>query len=375
MGLFGNQFLDVIEWNETRNDVIFWKWKNSEIKKNSRLIIRPGQDAIFLHNGKVEGVFTEEGNYEIETEILPFLSTLKGFKFGFKTGLKAEVLFVNTKEFLVKWGTKSPINIQAPGMPGGMPIRAFGSFNVKLSDHMVLIDKIAGIKSQFTVDDVKQRALAVVDQLLMKWIVKEGKDMFNLQANSFEIAKGIKTDLDMEMIKIGLTVTTLNIENFSYPDSVQNMINKNAAYGMVGNIGNYQNVAMTEAMEKNPNSSMANMAQAGMGMQMGINMMNEMKKNMEQSSSSNNTSKNTCKNCGEALSEGAKFCSNCGTKVLVSENTEKKNKFCSECGAIIKSDSKFCGECGAKVKYGSILMTIIRNNIIRIYLFRFRRYK
>lgn len=350
MGLFGNQLLDVIEWNETRNDVIFWKWKNDEIKKNSRLIIRPGQDAIFMHNGKVEGVFTEEGNYEIETEIIPFLlSTLKGFKFGFKSGLKAEVLFINTKEFLVKWGTKSPINIQAPGMPGGMPIRAFGSFNVKISDHMVLIDKIAGIKSQFTVDDVKQRALAVVDQLLMKWIVREGKDMFNLQANSFEIAKGIKTDLDMEMIKIGLTVTSLNIENFSYPDSVQNMINKNAAYGMVGNVGHYQNVAMMEAMEKNPNSSMANMAQAGMGMQMGMNMMNEMKKNME-STSSSNSNKKVCKNCGEDLGENSKFCGNCGTKVGASENIEKKKKFCTECGALIKDDSKFCGECGAKVK-------------------------
>ena len=334
MGLFSNQFLDVIEWNETRNDVIFLKWKNSEIKKNSRLIIRPGQDAIFIYNGKVEGIFTEEGNYEIETEIIPFLSTLKGFKFGFKSALKAEVLFINTKEFLVKWGTKSPINIQAPGMPGGMPIRAFGSFNVKISDYMTLIDKIAGIKSQFTVDDVKQRALAIVDQLLMKWIVKEGKDMFNLQVNSFEIAKGIKTDLDMEMIKIGLTVTTLNIENFSYPDSVQNMI--------------YQNVAMTEAMEKNPNSSMANMAQAGMGMQMGMHMMNEMKKNMQSGSSLNN--KNTCKNCGESLSEGAKFCSNCGTKIVTIENTEKKNKFCSECGSVITSDAKFCGECGAKAK-------------------------
>lgn len=228
-----------------------------------------------------------------------------------------------------------------------MPIRAFGSFNVKISDYMTLIDKIAGIKNQFTVDDVKQRALAVVDQLLMKWIVKEGKDMFNLQSNSFEIARGIKTDLDMEMIKIGLTVTTLNIENFSYPDSVQNMINKNAAYGMVGNISHYQNVAMTEAMEKNPNSSMANMAQAGMGMQMGIQMMNEMKKNMASSSSVNN---NTCKICGESLSEGAKFCSNCGTKIVTIESTEKKNKFCSECGAAIKSDAKFCGECGAKVK-------------------------
>ncbi len=349
MGLFGSQFLDVIEWNETRDDVIFWKWKNNEIKKNSRLIIRPGQDAIFMHNGRVEGIFTEEGNYEIETDIIPFLSTLKGFKFGFKTGLKAEVLFINTKEFLVKWGTKNPINIKAPGMPGGMPIRAFGSFNVKINDYMVLIDKIAGIKSQFTVDDVKQRALAVVDQLLMKWIVREGKDMFNLQANSFEIANGIKVDLDMEMIKIGLTVTTLNIENFSYPDSVQNMINKNAAYGMVGNIGHYKNVSMTEAMEKNSNSSMANMAQAGMGIQMGIHMMNEMKKNIEQGQELNNK-KNICKNCGEILSEGAKFCSSCGTKVSQDENMKSKNKFCSECGAIIKNDSKFCSECGSKVK-------------------------
>lgn len=348
MGLFGSQFLDVIEWNETRDDVIFWKWKNNEIK-NSRLIIRPGQDAIFMHNGRVEGIFTEEGNYEIETDIIPFLSTLKGFKFGFKTGLKAEVLFINTKEFLVKWGTKNPINIKAPGMPGGMPIRAFGSFNVKINDYMVLIDKIAGIKSQFTVDDVKQRALAVVDQLLMKWIVREGKDMFNLQANSFEIANGIKVDLDMEMIKIGLTVTTLNIENFSYPDSVQNMINKNAAYGMVGNIGHYQNVSMTEAMEKNSNSSMANMAQAGMGIQMGIHMMNEIKKNIEQGQELNNK-KNICKNCGEILSEGAKFCSSCGTKVSQDENMKSKNKFCSECGAIIKNDSKFCSECGSKVK-------------------------
>ena len=243
MGLFGNQLLDVIEWNETRNDVLFWKWKNSEIKKNSRLIIRPGQDAIFMHNGKVEGIFTEEGNYEIETQIIPFLSTLKGFKFGFKSGLKAEVLFINTKEFQVKWGTKNPVNIPAPGMPGGMPIRAFGSFNVKIHDTMTVIDKIAGIKTQFTVDDIKMRALAVVDQLLMKWIVREGKDMFNLQSNSFDIANGIKSDLDMEMIKIGLTVTSLNIENFSYPESVQKMIDKNAALEKSSGYGSDEHTA------------------------------------------------------------------------------------------------------------------------------------
>ena len=90
MGLFGGQFANVVEWEEYRDDVIFWKWQNREIKKGSRLIIHQGQDAIFLYNGKVEGIFTDEGSFDIESDIIPFLSTLKGFKFGFNSGLRAE---------------------------------------------------------------------------------------------------------------------------------------------------------------------------------------------------------------------------------------------------------------------------------------------
>lgn len=348
MGLFKNQILNVIEWNETRDDVIFWMWKNNEIKKNSRLIIRPGQDAIFMQNGKVEGVFTDEGNYEVETEIIPFLSTLKGFKFGFNSGLRAEVLFINTKEFLVRWGTKGPINIPAPGMPGGIPIRCFGFYTVKIDDYMTLIDKIAGIKSQFTVDDIKARTSAIMDGLLMKWIAKEGKNMFNLQVNSAEIAKGLKVDLDMQLLQIGLTVTGVTIENFNYPEQVQNMIDKNAAYGMVGNIGHYQNVAMVESMEKNPGSSIGNMAQAGIGMQIGMEMVKEMKNNMNDSKH-NAYNCIICSNCHSNVDSNAKFCPNCGEKVVKVEDQITKKKFCTECGAKQEEDSKFCSECGNKL--------------------------
>ena len=68
MAFFGNQFSDVVEWEEFRDDMIFWKWTNKEIKKGSRLIIRPGQDAIFLNNGKIEGIFEQEGEYDIVSE-------------------------------------------------------------------------------------------------------------------------------------------------------------------------------------------------------------------------------------------------------------------------------------------------------------------
>ena len=62
MGLFFNQLANVVEWPEASDSVLFWKWQNQEIKKGSKLIIRPGQDAIFLYNGRVEGIFEEEGS-------------------------------------------------------------------------------------------------------------------------------------------------------------------------------------------------------------------------------------------------------------------------------------------------------------------------
>jgi membrane protease subunit (stomatin/prohibitin family) len=352
MGLFRRELLNVIEWNETRDDVLFWKWNNSEIKKGSRLIIRPGQDAIFLYNGKIEGVFKEEGNYEIETQIIPFLSTLKGFKFGFNSGLRAEVLFVNTKEFLVRWGTKNPINIPAQNMPGGIPIRAFGTFSVKIDDYISLIDKIAGVKKTFTISDIEERTLSLLDQLLMKWIVKEGKNMFNLQVNAYEIAKGIKEDLDMELLKIGLTVTDLKISSFNYPEQIQKMIEKNASYEMVGDIGRYQQIGIMNSLEKNPGGNMSSMLQAGVGLAMGAEMLNNIKK----STTSNNPSVTPassasvtliCKKCSQPLTSDMKFCSNCGEKV---ENfSAGGSKFCSQCGSKLDANAKFCSACGAKL--------------------------
>lgn len=321
MGLFGSQFANVVEWEEYRDDILFWKWSNKEIKKGSRLIIRQGQDAIFLYNGKVEGIFRDEGSFDMESDIIPFLSTLKGFKFGFNSGIRAEVLFINTKELTVKWGTKSAINIPYQGLPGGMPIRAFGTFNCKVSDHEVLIEKIAGIKKQFTIDDVKERVIAMLDQLLMKWVVKEGKDMYNLQANSFDISKGLCEDLDMEMFKIGIGITGFTISSFSYPKEVQEMANKAASHSMIGDMGKYQQASMIDAMSNGKNSGgsvASDMAGMQMGMMMGQQMVNQMSQNgqqaRQQAGQQSGSGPNFCPNCGHKT-VGAKFCPDCGTKL------------------------------------------------------------
>lgn len=315
-----------MEWEEYRDDLIFWKWSNKEIKKGSRLIIRAGQDAIFLYNGKREGIFTDEGSFDIESEIIPVLSTLKGFKFGFNSGLRAEILFINTKEFTVKWGTKQAINMPHPSLVGGLPVRALGTFNCKVSDYIVLMDKIAGVKQQFSIEDVKERVLSILDQLLMKWIVREGKDLFNLQANAYEIAKGIGEDLDMELMKIGISITGFHIGSFNYPPEIQEMITKAASQSMVGDMGRYQQMSMIDGMASGNirGGGMAgDMAGMQMGMMMGQQMVNQMQQSAQTSqggsqgtvpSGQTGAKPNFCPNCG-TKTNGANFCPNCGTKL------------------------------------------------------------
>jgi membrane protease subunit (stomatin/prohibitin family) len=355
---FRNQFANVVEWEEFRDDMIFWKWSNREIKKGSKLIIRPGQDAIFLHSGKIEGIFQNDGDYDIDSQIIPFLSTLKGFKFGFNSGMRAEVLFVNTKEFIVKWGTKNAINIPHPELPGGIPIRANGTFSVKVNDYVALIDKIAGIKNSYYVEDIKLRITSVLDQLLMKWITLEGKDMFNLQANAFQISNGIKEDLDMSIYNDGLTITKFAIMSFNYPEQIQKMITKTASHSMVGNVGKYQQIEMVDGIASGKvkgGGAASDMA----GMMMGMNVANEMMKNMNQNQG--NQGMGQGQNQGQGMSQG----NNQGQGPNHNQNQgqgqsqnqvppnqqdapQTRPNFCPNCGAKT-GEGNFCSNCGHKL--------------------------
>ena len=293
MGFLKNQFSSVIEWNENGSGVLFYKFQNQEIKKGSRLIIRPGQDAIFLYNGRVEGVFVEDGDYDIESDIIPFLTTLKSFKFGFSTPLRAEVLFINTKELMVKWGTKNAINLPAPGLPGGM----------------------------------KERIIASLDQLLMSWISKEGRDMFNLQADARNIAKGIESELDADMRTLGIAISGFTIESFSYPEEIRKMQEKAAAQSMVGDMNKYTQMAAADSIGKGGSGAgmAADMVGLQMGMAIGQQMVNQMNmgganaagqgQQMGQPAAQGGQGPKFCPNCGTPTT-GFKFCGNCGNQLL-----------------------------------------------------------
>ncbi|MEP6992222.1 MAG: SPFH domain-containing protein, partial [bacterium] len=59
------ELVDIIDWHETSADVVAWRFvrRADEIKNGARLIVRPGQLAVFVEQGTVADVF-QPGSHE-----------------------------------------------------------------------------------------------------------------------------------------------------------------------------------------------------------------------------------------------------------------------------------------------------------------------
>ena len=68
-------FTDVLK-NSGDGTLLIWRQPEEDFNTHSILIVEPGEEAIFVNNGKIEEVFTS-GRYKLITENYPFLSRLQ----------------------------------------------------------------------------------------------------------------------------------------------------------------------------------------------------------------------------------------------------------------------------------------------------------
>ena len=356
MGWFG-QGKDTIEWEEFRPDVLFYKWKNKEIKKGSRLIIRPGQKAIFYDNGKVEGVFEEEGNFDIYSDIVPFLSSLSGIlSLRSDSGLRAEVYFVNAKELVVPWGTRQRIMIPTVEVPSGIPVGCNGNMIIEFRDYLTFIQRVAGVKSTYSLGDVSERLMGEMNSILPEIILDGGQIGVNalvqLQSQQRRLGKRLAEELDKELFDIGLGVRDVNINSFSYPPEVQKMAEKAAAQSFV-DVNRYTQVSLADSFAQGGGGGIAGAAaQMAMGMAMAQQMTGQMQ-NQNQQQRTNPVppmqpqGRRICTQCGQPLGADARFCANCGTPVAQPEPPQAQtleDAFCPRCRKMV--GGKFCPYCG-----------------------------
>ncbi|RAJ79173.1 membrane protease subunit (stomatin/prohibitin family) [Chitinophaga dinghuensis] len=272
-----NEFIDIIEWTDTSADTIVWKFPRyqNEIKQNAKLTVRESQVAVFMNEGKIADVFPA-GMYTLNTQNLPILATLQGWKYGFNSPYKADVFFVSTRQFTnQKWGTKNPIMLRDAEF-GPLRIRAFGSYAFRIKDAGEFLKEISATNPEFTVDGINEQLRNLAVSRGMDAIAESRIPVLDLAANYDEVSKIIGDKISPEFNELGLELTKFLIENISLPPEVEAALDKRSSMGIVGNLGAYAQFQAANAMEKSAeNPGSGGLAGAGLGLGMGAAMMGQ----------------------------------------------------------------------------------------------------
>jgi membrane protease subunit (stomatin/prohibitin family) len=274
MGFFDKlrgELIDIIEWTEPPHSTLlayrFPRYDN-EIKMGAKLTVREGQTAIFVNEGQLADVF-RPGMYTLQTENLPILSTLRGWKYGFHSPFKAEVYFVSTRQWTdQKWGTQNPIMLRDPEF-GPVRIRAFGTYAMHVSDPAAFLRQLVATDPAFETYEITNQLRNVIVSRFADAVAQAKLPVLELAGNYEKIANVALTRIGPELAQMGLSLTGFYIENISLPQEVEKALDKRTEMGVIGDMGQYTRYQAANALgdaAKNPGG----LAGAGVGLGAGV---------------------------------------------------------------------------------------------------------
>lgn len=283
------EFVDIIEWLEDSRTLLAWRFPRyqNEIKQGAQLIVREGQLAIFVYQGQLGDVFGP-GTYTLNTQNLPIMSTIQGWKYGFNSPFRSEVYFVNTRPVTdLRWGTANPITLRDPDF-GMVQVRANGLCVVRVYDPVIFLRQVIGTDSQVGVEEITELLRREITQAFNDMVMATGLGAIDLQGRQAELSEKLRDAVAPRIDdEFGLAIQSITM-NVSLPDEITQAMTRGVAKGVeeagwvnqLGDMGRYQQAKGADAMTaaaNNPNGgAMGGMMGAGMGMAMGQQMANQM---------------------------------------------------------------------------------------------------
>lgn len=348
MDAIRSQFIEVIEWLDDSGNTLLYRFpvQGQEIKNGARLTVRESQAAVFVFQGQIADVFAP-GLYTIDGGNTPILSKLGAWMHGFNSPFKAEVYFVNTKQFNdLKWGTANPIMMRDSDF-GMVRLRAFGIYSIRIGDPRAFIKEVAGTNGHFVTEDIEGQLKRTLVSGFSDALAESKIAALDLASNYDELGKFVRGKMIDEFKTYGLELTKYVIENISLPQEVEAAMDKRTSMGVIGDVGRYAQFQAADAMRdaaQNTSGGAGTGAGLGAGFAIGNAMAAAMTNAMNQKPAETTpaAAKVNCIACGALMLAGSRFCSECGAK-------QAKQK-CSNCQTELTPGTKFCNECGTKVE-------------------------
>ena len=274
MGLFDalkGEFIQIIEWLDDSNDTLVYRFPvhDQEIKMGAQLTVRENQVALFVNEGEAADLF-KPGRYELSTQNIPILTTLRGWKYGFDSPFKAEVYFFNTRLFTdLKWGTQNPVMMRDADF-GMIRMRAFGTYATRISDPKEFFRTIVGTQGLTTTGDILGQLRSTIVSHLSDIVAEAKIAALDLAASYRELSDVAIKELAPSFASYGLELSRFNIDNISLPEEVEAAIDQRSKIGVFGDrMGQYAQMQSAEAI-KVAAANEGGLAGAGAGLGAGM---------------------------------------------------------------------------------------------------------
>ncbi|MGQ0847067.1 MAG: SPFH domain-containing protein [Sporichthyaceae bacterium] len=278
------ELVDIVEWMDDSRSTLAWRFPryNNEIKNGAQLIVREGQQAVFVYRGALADRFGP-GSYELVTEALPVLSTLQGWKHGFQSPFRSEVYFINTRPVTdLRWGTPQPIVIRDQDF-GPIPLRANGLCVVRIADPEIFLRQVIGTDSAVELEELTELLRRLIATAFADLMGGAGVSAIDLQHKNAELADKLRAMVAERVDdEFGLAIDSIAM-NVSLPDEITAAMTAGVAKGLetrgyVQNVGDVGRLAQVRAADatlaaaENTGGGAGSMVGAGVGLALGQQM-------------------------------------------------------------------------------------------------------
>ena len=271
------EFIDIIEWTEpSQNEILAYRYPryDNEIKNGAKLIVREGQAAAFVKEGTLADV-KMPGMYTLDTNNMPILSKILGWKYGFESPFKCEVYFISTRQWTdQKWGTQNPIMLRDAEF-GPVRIRAFGNYAFKVTDPGTFLKELVSTDPSFEAFEITNQLRNTIVTKFIDAMAQAKIPILDMAGNYEQLGKVALVRIAPELAKMGFSLTQFNVENISLPPEVEKALDKRTEMGVLGNLDQYMKFQTAEAIRdaaNNPSGGAGLGAGFGAGMAIGNQM-------------------------------------------------------------------------------------------------------
>ena len=245
----------------------FPRYQN-EIKNGAELIVRPGQVAVFVNQGRIADAF-DPGRHQLTTGNMPILSTIQGWKHGFNSPFKSEVYFVSTRALAgLKWGTPQPLMLRDADF-GAIRLGAFGTYTLRCTDPKLLLKELVGTDGVYDTDEVGTVLRSLIQASFAEVLGKAGVPALDLLSNYGALGERVRVAVLAQIDdEYGLDIPSLQVVNINLPEGVQKALDQRSSMGILGDMAKFQQYQMGNAML----AAAENKAGPGPGVGMGLGM-------------------------------------------------------------------------------------------------------